>query len=134
MRHRSEALLGDLVLRGGDGGGGVGVGEAAALLPVLELGALGRADADGGGVDLGAAGGPAVVVGDAAARGELGVLAVADVLGAGVVGGQGEGGDGDCFLGEGGSIMVSYMAWVKILDFSSPAARPDEQVHGIEMG
>lgn len=93
-----ETLLRDLSLGGGDGGVGVGVDEAAAQLSVLELGALGGADADAAGTDLGAAGRVAVVVGDAAARGELGVLAVADVLGAGVVGGEGEGGDGDCVV------------------------------------
>lgn len=93
-----ETLLRDLGLRGGDGGVGVGVDEAAAQLPVLELGALGGADADTAGTDLGAAGRVAVVVGDAAACGELGVLAVPDVLGAGVVGGEGEGGDGDCVV------------------------------------
>lgn len=91
-----EALLFDLGLGGGDGGVGVGVGEAAARLAVLGRGGLGGADALAAGADLGAAGGAAVGVRDAAARGELLAVAVADVLGAGVVGGEGEGGDGDC--------------------------------------
>ena len=91
-----EALLLDLLLGRGDGLGRGGVLEAAALLAVLVAGGGGGADAHARGVDLGAAGAAAVGVGDAAARRELSGLAVADVLGSGVVGGQGKGGDGDC--------------------------------------
>lgn len=91
-----ETLLRDLSLSSGDGRIGVGVDKAAALLAVLELGTLSRADTNVGGVDLGAAGRVAVVISDAAAGRELRVLAVANVLGTGVVGSQGEGRDGDC--------------------------------------
>jgi len=91
-----EALDLDLALGGGDGGLGVRVGEAAAELVVLEGGGDGRADTLALAV-VGTAGLlAAVVVGDAAARDELLVLAVADVLGAGDVGlDEGEGRDGD---------------------------------------
>ena len=92
---RLEALGLDLGLRGRDGGVGVGVDEAAALLPVLELGADARAHAGALAV-VGAAALGAVGVGDAAARGELEALAVADVPGARVVGLHlREGGGGD---------------------------------------
>lgn len=90
-----ETLLLDLSLSSGNSRVGVGVREATALLAVLGGGALGTADAHAARVDLGAALGVAVGVGDAPARGELGVLAVADVPGTGVVGGQGQSGDGD---------------------------------------
>lgn len=91
-----EALLLDLGLGIGDRSVGVGVDEAAAELAVLGGGSLGGADSEPGGGDLGAAGGLAVGVVDAAAGDELGAVAGTDTLGAGVVGGQGEGRDGDC--------------------------------------
>lgn len=77
------------------------------MLLTLELGALGGADAHAAGVDLGAARAAAVGVGHAAAGGELLALAVADVLGAGVVGGQGEGGGGDCWVESGQYVSSS---------------------------
>lgn len=91
-----ESLLLDLSLSSSDGSSRVGVNKAAALLAVLELCALGGADANTAGVDLGAARAAAVRVGDAAACGELLGLAVADILGTGVVGSQSEDRDGDC--------------------------------------
>lgn len=94
-RHRLEALLLDLSLSRGDGRLRVRVDKAAALLAVLELSTLSGADTDGSGVDLGAAGGVAVGVGDAATSGELRVLAVANSVGARDVGGQGKGRGGD---------------------------------------
>lgn len=91
-----EALLRGLGLGRRDGLFGVGILEAAALLPVLELGADARAHADALAV-VGAAALLAVSVGDAAARGELEALAVADVGGARRVGLHlREGGGGDC--------------------------------------
>lgn len=125
LSNRLEALLGDLSLSSSDGGSWVGVDEAAALLAVLELSTLSGADTNVGGVDLGAALVPnawsvavqkvivrslskcqkgvlrasysrvAVVVSDTSTGGELGVLAVTDILGTSVVGGQGEGGGDD---------------------------------------
>lgn len=91
-----KALLGDLGLGGSNGLGGVGVGEAAAKLAVLELGALGGADAQAAGADLGTAGAAAVSVGDAAAGGELLALAVADILSTRGVGSESHDRDGDC--------------------------------------
>lgn len=90
-----KTLLLDLSLSSGDGRSGIGVDKAAALLAVLELSTLSRADANVGRVDLGAAGRVAIVISDASTGGELGVLAVADVLGTSVVGSQGKGRDGD---------------------------------------
>lgn len=98
---RLKALLLDLSLSSSDGSSSVGVIEATALLPILELGPFGRADADAAGVDLGAACTAAVRVGDTPASGELLGLAVTDVLGTGVVGGQGKSGDGDCIVKRG---------------------------------
>lgn len=94
-KHPLETLLLDLGLGSSDSSVGVGVDEAAAELAVLGGGGLGGADAEPGGGDLGAAGGLAVGVVDAAAGGELGAVTGSDALGAGVVGGQGEGRDGD---------------------------------------
>lgn len=94
-RHPLETLLLDLGLGSSDGSGGVRVGEAAAELAVLGGGGLGGADSEPGGGDLGAAGGTAVGVVDAATGGELRAVTGSDALRAGVVGGQGEGGDGD---------------------------------------
>lgn len=91
-----ETLLLDLGLGSSDRRVGVGVDEAAAELAILGGGGLGGADSEPGGGDLGAAGGLAIGVVDAAAGGELGAVAGTDTLGAGVVGGQGEGRDGDC--------------------------------------
>lgn len=91
-----KALLRDLSLSGGDGRIRVGVDEATALLAVLELGTLSRADADSGGIDLGAAGRVAVGVSDTATGGELLVLAVANSVCARDVRGQGKGRGGDC--------------------------------------
>lgn len=99
-RHPLETLLLDLGLGSSDGSGGVGVGEAAAELAVLGGGGLGGADSEPGGGDLGAAGGAAVGVVDAATGGELGAITSSDALGAGVVGGQGEGRDGDWVEGD----------------------------------
>lgn len=107
-RHPLETLLLDLGLGSSDGSGGVGVGEAAAELAVLGRGGLSGADSEPGGGDLGAAGGPAVGVVDAAAGGELGAITGSDALGAGVVGGQGEGRDGDWEKGQ-----VSYVLVVR---------------------
>lgn len=90
-----KALLGDLGLGGGNGGRRVGVGEAAAELAVLELGALGGADAEAAAADLSAAGTTAVGIGDASTGGELLGLAVADIGSTGGVGGKGHDGDGD---------------------------------------
>lgn len=53
--RRLETLLLDLSLSSSDGRVSIGVNKAAALLAILELSTLGRADADTGGVDLGAA-------------------------------------------------------------------------------
>lgn len=94
-RHPLETLLLDLGLGSRDSSVGVGVDEAAAELAVLGGGGLGGADAEPGSGDLGAAGGLAVGVVDAAAGGELGAVTGSDALGAGVVGGQGEGGNGN---------------------------------------
>lgn len=98
-----EALLLDLGLGSSDRSVGVGVDKAAAELAVLGRGGLGGADAEPRGGDLGAAGGLAVGVVDAAAGGELGAVTSTDALGAGVVGSQGEGRDGDWEEGQ-----VSY--------------------------
>jgi hypothetical protein len=66
------------------------------LLSVLELGALSGADANATGVDLGAACTATVGVGDAAASGKLLALAVSDIFGTGVVGGQGKSRGSNC--------------------------------------
>ena len=89
-----EPLLLHLRLGGRNGRSGVGVDKAAAVLAVLELGGLGRADADAARVSAAAA--AAVGVVDAPARDELAAVAGADVLGAGVVGRDRRGGEGDC--------------------------------------
>lgn len=73
----------------------VGVNETTPELAVLELSSFGRADAKTTSADLGAAVASAVSIGDASAGGELLALAVADILGAGIVGGKGHDGDGD---------------------------------------
>lgn len=91
-----ETLLRDLGLSRGNSGGRVGVDKAAPLLAVLCRGRLSAANALLRRADLGTAGGAAVGVRDAAARGELLSLAVSDVFGSRVVGSQGEGGNGDC--------------------------------------
>lgn len=89
-----KPLLRNLRLGLGDGGRSVGVEKVAAVLAVLELGGLGRADADA--ARVGAAPGPAVGVVDAPARDELRPVARADVLSARVVGGDlRRGGEGD---------------------------------------
>lgn len=62
----------------------------------LELGAFGGADANAAGVDLGAACTAAVCVRDTATGRELLGLAITDVFGSSVVGGQGESRDGNC--------------------------------------
>lgn len=93
-----EPLLGSLRLRRLDGRVRVRVREAAPQLPVLLGGRDAGAHADALAV-VGAArdGRVAVGVGHAAARDELLALAVADVGGARVVGGDlREGGGGDC--------------------------------------
>jgi len=88
-------LLLNLRLSGRDGGSGVGVGEATALLAVLERCSLGGADSLAGAI-VGAAGGTTVGVANAPARDELLAVAGSDVLGTGVVGGDGcEGSEGD---------------------------------------
>jgi len=81
-----KSLLRHLRLGLGDRGRRVGVDKVAAVLAVLELGGLGRADADA--ARVGAAPGAAVGVVDAPARDELAAVARADVLGARVVGGD----------------------------------------------
>lgn len=90
-----EALLLDLFLSGGDGCIGGGVDETTALLAILQRGRLGGADALSGVLDLGAACGGAVRVGDTAAGDELRAVAGADVARASIVGGQSHGGGGD---------------------------------------
>lgn len=96
MLSSLETLLLDLRLGGSNSLGRVGVDETAARLAILGRGRLGTADTLSAGANLGTAGRAAVCVRDAAAGGELLGVAVADVLGTGVVGGEGEGGDGDC--------------------------------------
>ena len=96
LKRNLETLLLHLLLGSSNSGVGIGVLETATLLAVLERGGLGGADALALAV-VGAAGRVAVGVGDAAAGDELVTLAVADVLGSGVVGGHGcQGSDGDC--------------------------------------
>lgn len=94
MYHlRSETLALDLSLSRSNGGGGVGIDKVAAVLAVLELGSLGRADAHTAGVGTAARGAVGIV--DAPARDKLGTVALADVAGAGVVGRDlSQGGDG----------------------------------------
>lgn len=92
---RLETLLRNLSLGSSDGSSRVRVDKAAALLAVLQSSRLGGADADVGGVDLGAARRRAVGVSDATAGDELRAVTGSDVLGAGVVGGQSQGGGGD---------------------------------------
>lgn len=91
-----EALLLDLCLGRRDGGGGVRVREATALLAVLQRSSLGGADALTGTV-VGTAGRAAVRIADASSRDELTAVSSPDVLSAGVVGCDGrKSGDGDC--------------------------------------
>lgn len=96
IASRLETLLLDLGLGGRDGRGSFGVGEAAALLAVLERRGLGGAHTSALTV-VGAAGRAAVGVVDATASDELGRVTGTDVLGSGVVGGhKGQRGNGDC--------------------------------------
>lgn len=81
------------------------------LLPVLELGALSGADAHATGVDLGAACTATVRVGDAPAGGELLALAVTDVFGTGVVGGQGKSRGSNCLVKRGQYICADTYIW-----------------------
>ena len=69
--------------------------KATSQFTVLGGGGLSGADSEAGFGDLGAAGRLTVGVVDAAAGGELGAVTGTDTLGTGVVGSQGEGGDGD---------------------------------------
>lgn len=88
-----EALLLDLGLGGGNGRSGVGVDKAAARLAGLVGGGDGGADAN---IRVaGTAGGLAVGIADAPAGDKLLAVALADVLGTGVVGRDGEGRSGD---------------------------------------
>lgn len=93
-----KALFLYLSLSRSDGGSRVRVIKTTALLAVLELSALGGADANSAGVDLGAACTATVRIGDTSAGGELLALAVPDVLCTGIVGSQGKSGDGDCHV------------------------------------
>jgi len=88
-------LLGNLGLGSSDVGGRVGIHEATPELAVLELGSDRRAYAEAAAADLGAAGAPAVGVGDAPAGGELLALPVTDIFGTGGVGSESHGGDGE---------------------------------------
>jgi len=86
-------LLLNLGLGSRDGSGRVGVSEATSELAILVLGSYSRADAEAAAADLGAAGAPAVGIGDASAGGELLALAVTDILSTGIVGSESHDGD-----------------------------------------
>lgn len=90
-----ESLLGNLSLGSRDGSSAVGVDKATAQLAVLEGSGLGRADADTSTGDLGAACGRAVGISDTSSGDELSGVSGTNVLCAGVVGGEREGGHGD---------------------------------------
>lgn len=90
-----ETLLLDLSLGSSNRSTCVGVDKATAELAVLLRGSLGGADSQARAGDLGAACGRAVGIVDAASGDELGGVSCSDALGAGVVGGESESGDGN---------------------------------------
>lgn len=75
--------------------GSVGISEATSELSILGLCSYGGADAETTGAYLGAAGAPAVGIGDASAGRELLALGVTDILRTGGVGSEGHNRDGD---------------------------------------
>lgn len=79
-------------------------------LPVLVGRCLGGADAGASSADLGAARRGAVGVVHTAAGDELSAVSSADILGAGVVGGEGQSSSGDCnaaYMSVGAQVMGS---------------------------
>lgn len=96
----SKSLFLHLLLSCGDGGVGVGINKAAALLAVLQRGCLGAADARGCVFNFGTAGRVAIGVGDAPASDELGAVTRSYIAGPGVVRRQlAETDSGDCVYG-----------------------------------
>jgi hypothetical protein len=94
-----ETLLLNLSLSSRNGSIRIRVLESTSILAGLERGRFSTADADA--VQIGAAGGAAVCVGDTSASDELGAVARADIGGAGNVGlelGEGEGRDWNLIL------------------------------------